>query len=63
MTANHFAQAPSHAVTHDRAAECLFDAEAEAAQGQFIGTKKDAEVGTGAALPSAVHGVELTAVH
>lgn len=63
MTANHLAQAPSHAVAHHRAAECLLDAEAEATQRQFIGTKKDGEVGTRAALPGAVHGVELTAAH
>jgi len=63
MTANDFAQAPSHAVTHHRAAECLFDAEAEATQRQFIGTKKDGEVGTRAALPGAVHGGKLARTH
>ena len=63
MTANDLAQAPSHAVTHHCTAECLFDAEAEATERQFIGTKKDGEVGTRAALPGAVYGVKLTAAH
>jgi len=63
VTANQFAQAPSHAVTHHRAAECLLDAEAEATQRQFIGTKKDGEVGTRAAFPGAVHRVELAAAY
>jgi hypothetical protein len=63
MTANDLAQAPSHAVTHHCAAECLFDAEAEATERQFIGAKKDGEVGTRAALPGAVHGLELARTH
>jgi hypothetical protein len=63
VAANHFAQASSHAVTHHRAAECLLDAEAEAAQRQVIGTKKDGEVGTRAALPGTVNRVKLAAAH
>ena len=63
MTANQFAQAPSHAVTHHRTAECLLDAEAEATERQFIGTKKDGEVGARAAFSGAVHGVKLAAAY
>jgi hypothetical protein len=29
----------------------------------LVGAKKNCEVGTGSALPGAVHGIELTAAH
>ena len=63
MAANDLANAPPDAVAHHRAAQRLFDAEAEAAHRQLIGAKKNCEVGTGSAFPGAVHGIEIAAPH
>ena len=63
MAANNLSNAPPDAVTHHRAAQRLFNAEAEAAYRQLVGAEKNCEVGTGSALPGAVHGIELTAAH
>lgn len=40
MAAHDLSKAPPNAVTHNRATECLLDAEAETAQGQAIGAEE-----------------------
>ncbi len=63
MATHDLSHAPPDAIAHHRLAQRLFDAEAEAAHRQLVGAKKNCEVGTGSALPGAVHGIELTAPH
>ena len=63
MAADHLAQPSAHAVASHGAAECLLDAETEAAQWQFIGTKEHGEVSIGAALASAVDRVKFALAH
>jgi len=63
MAAHDLSQPPPDAIAHHRPAQRLFDAESEPADGQLIRAKKNGEVGTGSALPGAVHGIELTAAH
>jgi len=63
MAAYDLANAPPDAVAHHRAAQRFFDAEAEAAHRRLVGAKKNCEVGTGSALPGAVHGIEFAAPH
>src|SRR5260370_12002391 len=46
-----------------RAAQGLLDAEAKTALRQFVGAKKNCEVGTRAALSGAVDGVKFSAPH
>ena len=63
MPAHDFSHAPPDAVAHYRSAQRLFDAEAEAAARKLVRAKKKCEVGTRAAFPGAVHGIELSAPH
>ena len=63
MAAYDLSNAPPDAIAHHRAAQRFFNAEAEAAHWQLVGAKKNCEVGTGSALPGAVHGIELAAPH
>jgi len=63
MAAHDLSNAPPDAVAHYRASQRLFNAEAEAAHRHLVGAEKNCEVGTGAALPGAVHGIELSAPH
>jgi hypothetical protein len=63
MAAHDLSHSPPHAIAHHRPAQRLFDAETEAAHRQLIGAKKNCEVGTGSALPGAVHGIEISAPH
>jgi hypothetical protein len=61
MAADNLSQAPPDAIAHHRPAQRLFYAEAEPANRQLIGAKKNGEVGTRAAFPGAIHGVKLAA--
>src|SRR5260221_1679294 len=61
MAAHDFPHAPPDAIAHHRAAECLLDAESEAAVRQLVRAKKNGEVGIRAALPGTVYGVKLSA--
>lgn len=63
MTSHYLPHAPPDAIAHHRTAQSLLDAEAEAAQGQFVSAKKNGVVGTRAALAGAIHSVELSAPH
>ena len=63
MTTNGFAQPPPNTISHYRAAESFFDAEAEAALWQLIGSKKNHEVRTGTPAAGAIDGVEISAAH
>ncbi len=63
MTAHDLANPPPDAIAHHRAAQCLFDAEAEAALRQLVRAKENGEVGTRAALPGAVHSVKFSPSH
>jgi hypothetical protein len=63
MAAHDFPHTPPDAVAHYRAAKRLLDAESETTMRQFIRAKKNGEEGIRAALPSAVHGVKLSAPH
>jgi len=63
MAAHDLSHSPPHAIAHHRPAQRLFDAETEAAHRQLVGAKKNCEVGTGTALPGAVHGIEIAAPH
>jgi len=63
MTAYDFSHAPPDAVAYHRAAQRLFNTETEAAHGHLVGAKKNCEVGTRSALPSAIDGIELAAPH
>jgi hypothetical protein len=63
MTAHDLSNPPPHAIAHHRAAQSLFDAEAETALRLLVGAKKNSEVGTGAALSGAVYGVKFSPPH
>ncbi len=63
MAPHDLSHAPPDAVAYYRAAQCLFNAETEAAHRQLVGAKKNCEVGTGPAFPGAVHGIEFAAPH
>src|SRR5208282_5001737 len=60
VDAHDLSQPPAHAVANHGPAECLLDAETEAAQWQFIGADEHGEVGVGAALSGGVNGVKFT---
>jgi len=60
MTAHDFTQSPPDAIAHHRAAQCLLNAETEAIQGQFVGTNKDGEVGTGKARTGLINAVKIS---
>jgi len=63
MAAHDFSNSPPDAIAHHRPAQRLLNAETEAGYRQLIGAKENCEVGTGSALPGAVHGIELAAPH
>jgi hypothetical protein len=63
MAAHDFPHAPPDAIAHHRAAECLLDAESEAAMRQLVRAKKNGEMGIQAALPGSVYGVKVSAPH
>jgi hypothetical protein len=63
MAAHDLADAPPDTIAYHRAAERFLDAETETALRRLVGAKKNREVGTRAALPGAVHGVEFSAPH
>jgi len=63
MEPDHFADAPTNAVAHYRAAESALDAETEAALRQVVRFRENGEVGTGTALPMTVNRVELRLAH
>ncbi len=63
MTAHYFPQPPPDAIAHHRASQRLFDTEPEAALRQLVRAKKYSEVGTRAALPGAIYGIELAFAH
>jgi hypothetical protein len=63
MTAHDLPYPTPHAVAHHRAAQSLFDTEAEAALRLLVRTKKNSEVGTRAALPGAVYSVKFSPLH
>ena len=63
MTTNGLPQATTNTIAHYRAAESLFDAEAEAALGQLIGAKKSNEVRAGTPSTGAIDCVEISAAH
>jgi hypothetical protein len=63
MAAHNLTNAPPDAIAHYRAAELLLDAEAKTALRQLVGAKKNSKVGTRAALPGAVYGIEFAAPH
>ena len=63
MTTNRFAQAAANTISHYRAAQRLFDAEAKAAERQLIGAKKNHEVSAGTTASGAIDGVEISAAH
>jgi len=60
VATDNFPQAPPDPISHNRAAEGFLDAEAEAAVGQLIGTKKRNKVGTRTPFSGAVNGVKLS---
>ncbi len=63
MAAYNLSNAPPDAIACHRAAQCFLYAETEAAHRQLVGAKENCEVGTRAALPDAVHGIEFAAPH
>jgi len=63
MATNDLSNSPPHAIAHHRATQRFLNAEAKAARRQLVGAKKNCEVGTGSALPGAVHGIEIAAPH
>lgn len=63
MTTNRLPEAAPNTIAHYRAAESLFDAEAEAAVGQLVGAKKNHEVRVGTPAAGAIDCVEIAAAH
>jgi hypothetical protein len=63
MATHDFSDSPPDAIAHHRPAQGLFDAEAEAAHRQLVDAKESCEMGTGSALPGAVHGIKLSSPH
>ena len=63
MTTNGLPQATTNTIAHYRAAESLFNAEAEAALRQLIGAKKSNEVRAGTPSAGAIDSVEISAAH
>ena len=63
MAAHDLSQAPPDTITHYRATQGLLDAEAKTALRQFVGAKKNCEVGTRAALSGAVDSIKFSAPH
>jgi len=63
MTTNSLPQATTNTIAHYRAAESLFNAEAEAALRQLIGAKKNNEKRAGTPSTGAIDGVEISTAH
>ena len=63
MTTNGLPQATANTIAHYRAAESLFNAEAETALRQLIGAKKSNEVRAGTPSAGAIDSVEISAAH
>jgi hypothetical protein len=63
VAAHYLAQAPPDTIAHYRAAQGLLDAESETALWQFVGAKKNCEVGTRTALSGAVDSIKFSAPH
>ena len=63
MEANHFANAATNAIAHDRAPESPLDAEAEPALLQIIRFQENGKVGIGTALPMTVNRIEVRLAH
>ena len=63
MTTNGLPQAATNTIAHYRAAESLFNTEAEAALRQLIGAKKSNEVRAGTPSAGAIDSVEISAAH
>ena len=59
MKANYFADAATHAIAEDRAAESALDAEAEAALRQVVRFRENGETGIRAALAMTIDCVEI----
>ena len=63
VTTNGLPQATANTIAHYRAAESLFNAEAEAALRQLIGAEKSNEVRAGTPSAGAIDSVEISAAH
>jgi hypothetical protein len=63
VAAHDLSQAPPDTITHYRATQGLLDAETKTALRQFVGAKKNCEVGTRAALSGAVDSIKFSAPH
>jgi len=63
MTTNGLPQATTNTIAHYRAAESLFNAEAEAALRQLIGAKKNNEKRAGTPSAGAIDRVEISTAH
>src|SRR5437899_11340175 len=63
VAAHDLAQPPPDPIAHYRAAQGLLDAESETALWQFVGAKKNCEVGTRTALSGAVDSIKFSAPH
>jgi len=63
MAAHDFSDAPPDTISHYRAAQSFFYAEAKATLRQLIGAKKNCEMGTRTALSGTIYGVKLSTPH
>jgi hypothetical protein len=63
VAAHDLAQAPPDPIAHNRSTQGFLDTEAKTALRHLIGAKKNCEVGTRAALSSAVNRIKLSAPH
>ena len=59
MKADHFADAPAHAVAYYRAAESALDAEAETALRQMVRFRENGKKGIGTTLAMTVNSIEI----
>lgn len=63
MATHDFPESTTDAIAHHRAAQCLFYAETETVQGQFVGTNEDGEVAAGRALSGLIDAVKISSTH
>jgi len=63
MQPDRFSHPPPDTIAHHRSTQRPLDAEAEAAERQVVRFQEHGEVGTRAALPVAVNGVEVRLAH
>jgi len=63
MQSHHFSNAPPNTVAGYRSTQCSLDAESKAALRQVVRSQEHGEMGTRAALPVAVNGVEVRLAH